>query len=287
MAGEATVRGAVFDDIAEDYDRHRPAYPQELVDRACGEAGLARGAEVLEVGCGTGQLTRSLLARGLRVTALEPGERLLARARDRLGNADLELVNVRLEQATLPAARYRAAFAASSIHWVDPDLSWRSLADALADGGTLALLSYFGMADPRSAGDQRALRAALQRVAPEAAVAWPAYRDLDGIRAGVERRRHNISEAWAWLGGYDIGRGYAADLFEDVELLAVPALVEHTADELNALVGTMSFWARLAPGQREALSAGNRALERRLGRPIRSSIVACLVTARRSGRSGM
>ena len=46
--------------------------------------GLGPGAPVLEIGCGTGQLTRSLLARGLRVTAVEPGERLIARARDQV-----------------------------------------------------------------------------------------------------------------------------------------------------------------------------------------------------------
>ena len=44
--------------------------------------GPAPGAAVLEIGCGTGQLTRSLLARGLRVTAVEPGRQLVARARE-------------------------------------------------------------------------------------------------------------------------------------------------------------------------------------------------------------
>ena len=67
--------GRVFDEVAEDYDRHRPTYPDMLVDRAC--EGIGPGAAVLEIGCGTGQLTRSLLARGLRVTAVEPGEQLI------------------------------------------------------------------------------------------------------------------------------------------------------------------------------------------------------------------
>jgi hypothetical protein len=62
----------------------------------------------------------------------------------------------------------------------------------------------------------------------------------------------------------------------------VPTLVEHTADEINALLGTMSFWARLSPEQRDALAGENRALYERLGRPIRASTVAVLLTARRS-----
>ncbi len=283
---EASRYGEVFNEIAEEYDRHRPTYPDALIDRACEVAGLGRGATVLEIGCGTGQLTRSLLARGLRVTAIEPGERLTARARDQLGNAgEVEFVNRRIEQASLPHAHYSAAFSASAIHWVDPDASWRTTAKALVDGGTLALISYFGLEEPRSVGDQRALRAAMARVAPRLAADWPTYRDLDGTLGGADERRANVSDVWAWLGGYEIARGYAADLFDGTQVAAVPTLLEHTADALNALLGTMSFWARLSPRQRDALCAENHALYQRLGRPIRSSTVACLVTAQRVQRT--
>ncbi len=235
-AAEAGRCGEVFNEVAEEYDRHRPAYPDALIDQACEVGGLGPGATVLEIGCGTGQLTRSLLARGLRVTAIEPGERLIARARDQLGNAgEVEFINRRLEEASLPHAHYSAAFSASAIHWVAPDVSWRSIADALVDGGTLALVSYFGLLEPRSAGDQQALRAAVARVAPELATDWPTYRDLDGTLGGVDERRRNVSELWAWLGGYELARGYAADLFDDTQVAAVPTFLEHTADALNAL----------------------------------------------------
>jgi SAM-dependent methyltransferase len=287
MSCGAEVRryGEVFNEVAEEYDRHRPTYPDALIDQACEVGRLGPGAAVLEIGCGTGQLTRSLLARGLRVTALEPGEQLIARARDQLGNAgEVEFVNQRLEGASLPHAHYSAVFSASAIHWVDPDRSWRKTADALVDGGTLALVSYFGLQEPRSAGEQHALHAAVARVAPGLAADWPTYRDLDGTLGGVDERRGNVSEVWAWLGGYELARGYAAELFDDTQIAAVPTLLEHTADALNALLGTMSFWARLLPRQRDALCAENHALHQRLGRPIRSSTVACLVTARRVQR---
>jgi SAM-dependent methyltransferase len=277
--------GEVFDEVAEEYERHRPTYPDALIDRGCELGGLGPGATVLEIGCGTGQLTRSLVDRGLRVTAVEPGERLVARARDQLGSAgDVQLINRRLEEASLPRAHYSAVFSASAIHWVDPDVSWRKAADVLVDGGTIALVSYFGLEEPRSAEDQQALRAVMARVAPELAAGWPTYRDLDDTLGGVDQRSGNVSEVWAWLGRYEIARRYASDLFDDAQVAAVPTLLEHTAGALNALLGTMSFWARLSARQRDALCAENYVLQQRLGRPIRSSTVACLVTARRVQR---
>ena len=275
--------GKVFNEVAVEYDRNRPTYPDALVDQACEVAGLREGDRVLEIGCGTGQLTRSLLARGLRVTALEPGDQLIGLAEENLKDAgDVEFVHARLEDMQLPRESYEAVFSASAIHWVDPDLGWRKIADVLAPDGTLALIQYFGLHEQRSADDQEALLSALRMHAPEIAATWPIYRDLDSTIAGVQERRRNVADAWGWLGSYDIGRDYAAGLFEDLELATLPTLIEHTADELGALLGTMSFWARLSPEQRDALADENRALHERLGRPIRSSTLAALLTARRS-----
>ena len=286
MTDEALARsyGKVFNEVAAEYERNRPTYPDALVDRACEVAGIGAGDRVLEIGCGTGQLTRSLLARGLRVTALEPGDRLLGIAEENLKDAgDVDFLHARLEDTELPGGRYEAVFSASAIHWLDPDLGWHKIAAALAPCGTLALIQYFGLQERRSVDDQQALLASVRTHAPEIADTWPTYRDLDRTIAGVQERRGNVSAAWAWLGSYDIARDHAADLFEDLRLATAPTLVEHSAEELNALLGTMSFWSRLSSAQRDALVSENRALHKRLGRQIRSSTLAVLVTARRRG----
>jgi SAM-dependent methyltransferase len=275
--------GKVFNEIAIEYDRNRPSYPDALIDQACEVADIGDGDRVLEIGCGTGQLTRSLLARGLRVTALEPGDQLIRVAEENLKDAgDVEFVHARLEDTQLPRQSYQAVFSASAIHWVDPDLSWRKIAEALVPHGMLALIQYFGLQEQRSADDQQALLSALRRHAGELAATWPTYRDLDHTIAGVHERCRNVADAWSWLGSHDIGRDYAADLFEDLQLATVPTLLEHTAGELNALLATMSFWARLSPDRRDGLVNENHALHERLGRPIRASTVAALLTARRS-----
>jgi len=282
---EPTARryGKVFDEIAAEYDRRRPSYPDELVDQACRVAGIGRGDQVLEVGCGSGQLTRGLLARSLHVTALEPGTNLIALARQNLeGAGRVEFVNARFEDALLPPEQFQAVFGASAFHWVDPAVGWRKAADVLVPGGTLALVSYFGLEEPRTKDDQEAALAAVRKVAPDIAADWPAYRDLDATIAGVQQRRGNVSAAWAWLGSYDISQDYAGRLFGDVQVAVTPKLTEHTPGELNAVVRTMSFYARLSPDQRQALEREYEAIHERLGRPIRASTVAALVTAQRA-----
>ena len=118
--------GRVFDEVAAEYDRRRPTYPDELVDQACQIAGIGSGDHVLEVGCGSGQLTRGLVARGLRVTALEPGKTLMALARQNLAGAGgVEFVNSQFEDALLPREQFRAVFSATAFHWVDPKVSWQ------------------------------------------------------------------------------------------------------------------------------------------------------------------
>jgi ubiquinone/menaquinone biosynthesis C-methylase UbiE len=282
---ESTARhyGRVFDEIAAEYDRRRPTYPDELIDQACRVAGIGSGDHLLEVGCGSGQLTRGLVARGLHVTALEPGKSLIALARQNLeGAGEVEFVNAQFEDALLASKQFQAVFSASAFHWVDPRVSWQKAADVLVPGGTLALVQYCGLEEPRSKRDQEAALAAMRKVAPDVAANWPIYRDLDATLAGMKQRCGNVSEVWSWLGNYDIGQDYAGRLFDDVQVAVMPKLIEHTPDELNALLRTMSFYARLSPGQRQALEREYEAIYERLGRPIRASTVAALVTARKA-----
>jgi hypothetical protein len=190
-------------------------------------------------------------------------------------------VNARFEDAQLPREHFRAVFSASAFQWIDPEVSWQKAAGVLLPGGTLALLQYCGLQEERSIRDQEALLSALARIAPEIAADWPSYRDLADTVKGVEQRRANVSEVWAWLGCHDVARAEAGSLFDDVRISAVPMLLEQTADELNALLRTASFYARLSAHQRQTLESESVAIYERMGRPIRSSTVAVLVTAGR------
>jgi SAM-dependent methyltransferase len=275
--------GTVFDTVAAEYDRHRPTYPDELIDLVCQAGGLATGDRVLEIGCGTGQLTRTLVDRGLSVTAVEPGQNLISIARQVAPG--VEFINRRFEDAEL-SAPFSAVFCASAFHWLDPDVSWSKVARSLGPDAPLALIQYCGVRDPETAGDADALLAALARAAPEIAAGWPPLRDLESILAGAADRRANVSEVWAWVGGQPVARSYAAGLFAEADIAVVPTVVEQSADELNALFRTTSPYHRMSVTQRRALEQANQDIAARLGRPIRSSMLAVLVTARRASRLG-
>jgi len=274
--------GKVFDQIATEYDRYRPGYPDTLIDYACEIAGLKDGDTVLELGCGSGQLTRSLVARGLHVTALEPGRQLIALAEKNAKESGLvDFVNAKFEDAVLLKGSYKAVFCASAFHWIDPDVSWQKVAELLTPGGTLALMQYFGLREERTSNDVDLLLSALKKVAPEIAAGWPHYYELDEIIEGVKLRQDNISDVWAWLGNYDLTRSYVSELYGAVEIAAVPNVNEKTADELIALFRTISMYSRLSDQQRNDLENEYKEIYKKLGRPIRSSTVTILITAKR------
>ncbi|MGW6906243.1 class I SAM-dependent methyltransferase [Streptomyces sp. NPDC054940] len=131
----------IFDEDAELYDRARPGYPPELFDDLEELAGTGPGSRVLEVGCGTGQATVPLAARGCRITAVEAGPRMAEVARRNLaGAAAVEVVTAEFEGWPLPEERFDALVSATAFHWIDPAVRMAKAAAALRPGGALAVV---------------------------------------------------------------------------------------------------------------------------------------------------
>jgi SAM-dependent methyltransferase len=129
----------VFGEVAELYDRHRPAYPDAVVDDLAQLAALSRGSSVLEIGAGTGKATAMFAARGMQVVAVEPSEEMAAVARRVCAGYS----SVRIEQSDFerwdPAGRmFPLVFAAQAWHWLDPELGFAKAARVLRAGGVLA-----------------------------------------------------------------------------------------------------------------------------------------------------
>src|SRR5262245_43562194 len=87
----------LFDGVAALYDSARQRYPDELVDLVASTAGLGPNRPVLEVGCGTGQLTESLVGLGFELTAIDIGPSMIASARRRLAGSAVSLLATSFE----------------------------------------------------------------------------------------------------------------------------------------------------------------------------------------------
>ena len=79
--GRRRYQRTLFDAVAGLYQASRPGYPGHLVEFVAATAGLDAGSSVLEVGCGTGQLTERLAGFGFGLTAIDLGPSMIAAAR--------------------------------------------------------------------------------------------------------------------------------------------------------------------------------------------------------------
>jgi SAM-dependent methyltransferase len=140
MTEERAKLRAIFDEAALLYDEVRPGYPEELFDGAISLSGIPSGGRILEIGCGTGQATVPFARRGYEILCVELGENLATLARRNLGAYPRAEVHVGpFEEWRPQEAAFDLAVSATAFHWLDPEVAYPRVADALGEGGTLAL----------------------------------------------------------------------------------------------------------------------------------------------------
>jgi SAM-dependent methyltransferase len=134
VGGLTGTRAASFGAAAAAYDRARPSYPAEALDWL-----MAYGAKrVLDLGAGTGKLTRQIHARGFQVVAVEPSEGM--RAQLSRGLPDVEAFAGSAEQIPLDDASVDAVVVGQAWHWFDPRRAAPEVARVLRPGGWLGLI---------------------------------------------------------------------------------------------------------------------------------------------------
>jgi SAM-dependent methyltransferase len=131
---EHRSRATSFGSVADAYERARPGYPGEAVRWLTG-AGVC---DVVDLGAGTGKLTRSLVAHGHRVTAVEPLEEMLVQLRAAVPEA--VAASGGAEAIPLRDASADVVTCAQAFHWFDQQVALVEIARVLRAGGGVALV---------------------------------------------------------------------------------------------------------------------------------------------------
>jgi SAM-dependent methyltransferase len=131
-------RAMSFGAIAEDYDRLRPGPAAAAVDWLLPAGTAGRPPVVVDLGAGTGLLSRALASRGARVVAVEPDERMRAVLAAR--SPGVRAVAGRGEQIPLPDASADGVCVSSAWHWMDPELAVPEITRVLRDGGRFGVI---------------------------------------------------------------------------------------------------------------------------------------------------
>jgi ubiquinone/menaquinone biosynthesis C-methylase UbiE len=127
-----------FGSGADAYDRHRPGWPPEAVERAFAELGLGPESTVVDLAAGTGKLTRELVPRAGRTIAVEPSADMLRRLREVVPGA--EAVEGTADAMPLGDAAVDGVLVAEAFHWFATPAAAAEMARVLRPGGGVALL---------------------------------------------------------------------------------------------------------------------------------------------------
>ena len=214
-----------FGAVAETYDRGRPGYPPAAAAWLMG----GEAKVVLELGAGTGKLTRELVDQGHAVFATEPDEAMLAVLRERVPEVSAKVATA--EEIPANDRSVDVVVVAQAFHWFDHDKALPEIARIIKPGGHLALVWNFF--------DQRIpwVRRLVNVVGEHSASAHPSSEVLDDH-----------------------------ELFEPAERTTFAFWQDVTRDTLVDIVASRSYVASLPEAEREARLDAVRALYDEYGR---------------------
>ncbi len=214
-----------FGAVAEIYDRGRPGYPAAAATWLMG----GEAKVVLELGAGTGKLTRELVDQGHAVFATEPDEAMLAVLRARVPEVSAKVATA--EEIPANDRSVDVVVVAQAFHWFDHEVALGEMARVLKPGGHVALVwNVF---------DQR--------------IPW--VRRLVDVVGEHPASSHASSD---WLADHE--------LFEPAERTTFAFWQDVTRDVLVDIVASRSYVASLPQTERDATLDAVRALYDEYGR---------------------
>src|SRR5258707_2408030 len=158
-------------EVADFYHRYRHGYPAAVIDALIDAFGLNGQDVVVDLGCGTGQLTLPPARRVRAVVGVDPEPDMLRRAQQAAKDLDVPNVSWMLGADTdIPALRCllgdRSAGAVTvgqALHWMDHADLFRAIVPLVRAGGGIAVVTNGTPLGPQDTDWSQALRVFLER----------------------------------------------------------------------------------------------------------------------------
>lgn len=244
-SGETAERAGSFGGVASHYERFRPGPPVAVVDWFV----PSHVGRAVDLGAGTGALTRLLIDRADEVVAIEPDDRMRALLETHV--AGVRALAGRGESIPLPDGCADAVLASSSWHWMDPIPTLHEVGRVLVPNGIIG--AVWSGPDPEGPFmvQARAVLAEQSRARTEPAAA--------GENEPGELSSLIMGDALRPTFGFEIPAGVP---FNQPDHHVFAWDVALNADELIGLLGTLSWIITMPDDRRERVLAEARRLLR-------------------------
>ena len=131
----------IFDTIPEQFDKYRPRYSPELFEYLIDYAKIGPGKRVLEIGPGTGQATDPILQTKCDYHAIELGEHLYVKMREKYDQfSNFHIVNDDFITHDFGQQRFDMVYSAATIQWIPEKVAFSKTFELLEPGGILAMM---------------------------------------------------------------------------------------------------------------------------------------------------
>jgi SAM-dependent methyltransferase len=242
------------------YDVGRPEYPERVWEVLGTRCNLGAGSRVVEIGPGTGLVTRRLLFAGAQVAGVEPNAAMAAYLQQTVDQDSMGVVIAPFEDAHLAENAFDLAVAATSFHWIDQRAGTEKLRRVLRPGGCLAIW-WMLFEDPTRPDDFTQAAETLLGGSPSSLLepGRPPFQ-LDEIA-----RRSDLQRAG----------------FVDVESELIHSEADMDASQVRALYATMAIILRRPASERiRVLDALEALVREKYGGRVERFFVTALYTAR-------